>query len=153
MIYFLTWWRELLIVVLAFLCGTLMLKVQSAKYEAVETKLIHERLIAESEAKEASTIAKYNQQRQLDAEKYANEINSINDKYNTLVSSSNRMQQKVTTYNTNLHTIARETLETYAKTGTLLFSECRKEYIDLGQYTSKLDAELDKVTDSNNKPD
>lgn len=146
MIYILKWWRELLIIALVFLCGTLVLKNQSAKHNAFETKLIHEKLIAESETREANAVATYNRQRQLDAEKYANEVNNINGKYVDLVSNSNRMQQKVTTYNTNLHTVARETLETYAKTGTLLFNECRKEYIDLGQYTSKLDAELDKVT-------
>lgn len=148
MIYLLTWWRELLIIALVFLCGTLVLKNQSAKYNAFETKLIHEKLIAESETREANAVATYNRQRQLDAEKYANEVNNINDKYVNLVSNSNRMQQKVTTYNTNLHTVARETLEAYAKTGTLLFGECKREYIELGYYASKLDAELEKVTRS-----
>lgn len=146
MIYILKWWRELVIIGLIFSFGILLLKYQSAKYNALETKLIHEKLIAESETREANTVATYNRQRQLDAEKYVNEVNNINDKYANLVSNSNRMQQKVTTYNTNLHTVAREALEAYAKTGTLLFNECRKEYIDLGQYTSKVDAELDKVT-------
>ena len=146
MIYILKWWRELVIIGLIFSFGTLLLKYQSAKYNALETKLTHEKLIAESETREANAVATYNRQRQLDAEKYANEVNNINDKYANLVSTSNRMQQKVTTYNTNLHTVARETLEAYAKTGTLLFNECRKEYIDLGQYTSKLDAELDSLT-------
>lgn len=146
MIYILKWWRELVIIGLIFSFGILLLKYQSAKYNALETKLIHEKLIAESETREANAVATYNRQRQLDAEKYANEVNNINDKYANLVSTSNRMQQKVTTYNTNLHTVARETLETYAKTGTLLFNECRKEYIEMGQYTSKVDAELDKVT-------
>ena len=146
MIYILKWWRELLIIGLVFAFGTLLLKYQIAKYNALETKLIHEKLISESKTREANAVATYNRQRQLDAEKYANEVNNINDKYANLVSTSNRMQQKVTTYNTNLHTVARETLEAYAKTGTLLFNECRKEYIELGQYTSKVDAELDKAT-------
>lgn len=146
MIYILKWWRELVIIGLIFSFGILLLKYQSAKYNALETKLIHEKLIAESKTREANAVATYNRQRQLDAEKYANEITNINDKYANLVSTSNRMQQKVTTYNTNLHTVARETLEAYAKTGTLLFGECKREYIELGQYTSKVDAELDKVT-------
>lgn len=146
MIYYLKFWKELAIIILVFIIGVLVLKLQSAKYNAFETKLIHEKLISESEAKEANIVASYNRQRQLDAKKYANEINNVNDRYADLVSTNNRVQQKVTTYNTNLHTVARETLEAYAKTGTLLFNECRKEYIDLGQYTSKVDAELDKVT-------
>ncbi|KAF1026200.1 MAG: hypothetical protein GAK29_01462 [Acinetobacter bereziniae] len=142
----LLYWKELIIISLVILCGSLGLKLQSAQYKAKEVQILHDKMIAENNAKTANIVATYQQQRQLDAEKYASEISNINDKYVNLVSSSNRMQQKVTTYNTNLHTIARETLETYAKTGTLLFNECRKEYIDLGQYTSKVDAELDGVT-------
>lgn len=146
MIYILKWWRELVIIGLIFAFGTLLLKYQSAKHNAFETKIIHEKLIAESETREANAVATYNRQRQLDAEKYANEINNVNDRYADLVSTNNRVQQKVTTYNSKLHTVTREALETYGKTASILFGECTKEYIEMGKYTAKLDAELDSKT-------
>lgn len=146
MIYFLKFWKELALIFLVFIIGVLVLKLQSAKYDAFETKLIHEKLISEAEAKEANIVASYNRQRQLDAEKYANEVNNINDKYANLVSTSNRMQQKVTTYNSKLHTVTRETLETYGKTASILFGECTKEYIEMGKHTAKLDAEIESLT-------
>lgn len=146
MIYYLKFWKELTLIILVFIIGVLVLKLQSAKYDAFETKLIHEKLISEAEAKEANIVASYNRQRQLDAEKYANEINSINYRYANLVSTNNRVQQKVTTYNSKLHTVTREALETYGKTASILFGECTKEYIEMGKYTAKLDAELDSLT-------
>lgn len=148
MIYYLKFWKELFIVILVFIIGVLVLKLQSAKYNAFETKLIHEKLISEAEAKEANIVASYNRQRQLDAEKYAKEINNVNDRYADLVSTNNRVQQKVTTYNSKLHTVTRETLEAYGKTASILFGECTKEYIEMGKYTSKLDAEIDSLTKS-----
>lgn len=146
MTYIFKFWKELFIIFLVFIIGVLVLKLQSAKYNAFETKLIHEKLISEAEAKEANVVASYNRQRQLDAEKYAKEINSVNDRYANLVSTNNRVQQKVTTYNSKLHTVTREALETYGKTASILFGECTKEYIEMGKYTAKVDAELDKVT-------
>lgn len=140
------YWRELVIIGLVALCGTLGLKLQTAQYEAKETKLIHERLIAESELKSANIVATAQRQRQLDAENYAKEINVINDKYAVLVRDGNRVQQETRAYNSKLHTVTRETIENYAKTSSILYGECRTEYLQLGQYTSKVDAELDKLT-------
>lgn len=142
----LLYWKELVIIGLVILCGVLGLRLQTAKYDAKETKLVHEKLIAESELKSANIVVTAQRQRQLDAENYAKEINVINDKYAVLVSDGNRVQQEVRTYNTKLHTITRETIENYAKTASILYGECRSEYLKLGQYTSKVDAELDKLT-------
>lgn len=150
--FVIAWWRELIIIFLATACLAINDKLQDSKGELVEVKLIHENLVKEAELKSANAIATYNRQRQLDAEKYASEINSLNDKYAIALSNSGRLYEKITTYNDRLHTTTRETLEAYAKTGSILYGECRKEYLDLGYYTAKLDAELDKVTDSNNKP-
>ena len=148
MIYLLKYWRELIIAALVLLLCVLSLKLQSANYEAKEIKLIHEKLVNDAELKTANIVATAQRQRQLEAEKYAVEINSINERYNDALAKSNRVQQEVTTYNTRLHTATREAVENYAKTGSVLYGECRKEYLNLGQYTAKLDAELDKVAKS-----
>lgn len=143
---FLLFWREIIICILFGSCLWLVNMNQDANYEVKEIKLIHENLIKDAELKSANAVASYNRQRQLDAEKYASEINSLNDKYAIALSNSGRVYEKITTYNDRLHTTTRETLENYAKTGSLLYSECRKEYLNLGYYTAKLDAELDSKT-------
>lgn len=140
--------KDILCLALLILSGILGLKLQSAQYAAKETQLIHEKLIAESKANNANIVATAQRQRQLDAEKYAKEINSINDKYADIASRGNRMQLEVKTYSDRLHTVSREAVETYAKAAGKVYGECRKEYLEMGQYASKLDAELDKVTKS-----
>ena len=144
------YWRELIIICLVILCGFLGLRLQTAQYNEKETQLIHERLIAEANAKSANIVATVNEQRKIDAELYAIEINHINSKYNDALAKSNRVQSEVTTYNTRLHTVTREALENYAKTGATLYGECRKEYLELGRYANQVDAELDKTTKSPN---
>lgn len=143
---FLIWWREIVIAALIIMCLWLFNSNQNARYEAKETQLIHEKLIAESERRNAEAVAKAQHQRQIDAEKYASEINLINSKYADLMRSNDRMRTEVKTYSDRLHTVSREAVENYAKTGALLYSECREEYTKMGQYASELDAELDKVT-------
>lgn len=140
--------KDILCLALLILSGILGLKLQSAQYAAKETQLIHEKLIADAEKRNAEAVAKAQQQRQIDAEKYAKEINSINDKYADLANRGNRMQLEVKTYSDRLHTVSREAVETYAKAAGQVYGECRKEYLEMGQYASKLDAELDKVTKS-----
>lgn len=142
----LIWWREIVIAALIALCLWLFNLNQSARYEAKETQLIHEKLIAEAERRNAEAVAKAQHQRQIDAEKYASEINLINSKYADLMRSNDRMRTEVKTYSDRLHTVSREAVENYAKTGALLYSECREEYTKMGQYASELDAELDKLT-------
>lgn len=53
------------------------------------------------------------------------------------------------THSERLNTISREAVENYAKVGATLYSECRKEYLDLGYYAAKLDSELDSKTKPN----
>lgn len=144
----LIYWREIAIAALVALCLWLVNINQDARYAAKETQLIHEKLIAESKANSANIVATAQRQRQLDAEKYAKEINSINDKYADIASRGNRMQLEVKTYSDRLHTVSREAVETYAKAAGQVYGECRKEYLEMGRYASKLDAELDKVTKS-----
>lgn len=138
--------QNYIIVALVIVCGALGLKLQTAQYNEKETQLIHEKLIAESDARNANVIATAQRQRQLEAERYASEVNIINDKYNDALSKSNRVQQEITNYNTRLDTTNRETLENYAQTSSILFGECRGKYLELGYYTSKIDAELDSKT-------
>lgn len=146
----LIWWREIAIAALIALCLWLVNANQDAQYAAKETQLIHEKLIADAEKRNAEAVAKAQQQRQLDAEQYAKEINSINDKYADLANRGNRMQLEVKTYSDRLHIVSREAVETYAKAAGQVYGECRKEYLEMGQYASKLNAELDKVTKSPN---
>lgn len=142
----LIWWREIVIAALIVVCLWLINLNQNARYEAKETQLIHEKLIAEAKANNANIIATAQRQRQIDAEKYASEINLINSKYADLMRSNDRVRTEVKTYSDRLHTVSREAVENYAKTGTLLYSQCREEYTRMGQYASELDAELEKVT-------
>ena len=146
----LIYWREIAIAALIALCLWLFNLNQSAQYAAKETRLIHEKLIADAEKRNAEAVAKAQKQRQLDAEKYSKKINSINDKYADIASRGNRMQLEVKTYSDRLHTVSREAVETYAKAAGQVYGECRKEYLGMGQYASKLNAELDKITKSPN---
>lgn len=144
----LVYWREIAIAALIALCLWLFNLNQDARYEAKETQLIHEKLIADAKANNANIVATAQRQRQLDAEKYASEINIINGKYVDLVRSNDRMRTEIKTYSDRLHTVSREAVENYAKTASAVYAECRSEYIQMGQYAAKLDAELDKTTKS-----
>lgn len=144
----LLYWREIVIAVLIGLCLWLFNLNQDARYEAKETQLIHEKLIADAKANNANAIATAQRQRQLDAEKYASEINIINGKYVDLMRSNDRMRTEIKTYSDRLHTVSREAVENYAKTASAVYAECRSEYSQMGQYAAKLDAELDKTTKS-----
>lgn len=142
----LLWWREIVIGVLVLCCLWLVNGKQKLEHELKETVFIHESLVKDANLKAANAVATFQRQRQLDAERYANEVTNLNDKYRVAMSDSNRVQQEITTYNARLHTVTREAVENYAKTGTTLYNECRKEYLELGYYTAKVDAELDSKT-------
>lgn len=150
MIYIIKFWRELIIVTLIVLCGVLGLKLQTAQYNEKETKLIHERLVVEAKAEASELISTVQEQRKIDAEIYAIEINHINSKYNDALALSNRVQQQVTTYNNNISKVSREAVENYAKAASAVYGECRSEYLKMGYYASKLDAELDSKTSPSN---
>lgn len=139
-------WREILIGFLIVCCSWLFMTKQVLEHDLKETVFTHEQLVKDAQLNSANIIATAQRQRQLDAERYANEVNIINDRYAATVSNTSRMQQEIATYNARLNTLSRETVENYAKVGTALFAECRKEYLDLGYYASRLDAELDKTT-------
>lgn len=142
----LIWWREIIISLLVAACLWLVIAKQGVDNDLQETTFKHEQLVKQAELNAANIIITVQRQRQLDAENYANEINRLNDRYAATVTSTNRMQQTIAEYNTRLETLSRETVENYAKVGTTLYNECRKEYLDLGYYAARLDAELDKVT-------
>lgn len=142
----LLWWREIVIALLVVACSWLVIAKQDVENDLQETTFKHEQLVKQAQLNAANIIITVQRQRQLDAENYANEINRLNDRYAATVASTNRMQQTIAEYNTRLETLSRETVENYAKVGTTLYNECRKEYLDLGYYTARLDAELDKVT-------
>ena len=142
----LLYWKELLIALLIIGCLWLINKNQDLRHELKETVFIHEKLVLEAEARNAKAVADAQEQRQLDAEKYASEISKLNDRYAAALSNSNGLQLEIKTYSDRLHTVTREAVENYAKAGASLYNECRKEYLDLGYYAAKLDAELDSKT-------
>lgn len=144
----LVYWREIAMASLIALCLWLFNLNQGARYEAKETQLIHEKLISEAESARLSAIANHSRQRQVEAEEYAKQINLINDKYVNLMRSNDRMRVEIKTYSDRLHTVSREAVENYAKAASTVYAECRSEYIQMGQYAAKLDAELDKTTKS-----
>ncbi len=143
-------WREIIIVILCAVIVWLAFSKQDLKQELAETKFIHESLVKDSKLKNAQLIAQHNEQRRSDLENYANEVLNLNNRYDAALSNSNRVQQEITTYNNRLHTVTREAVENYAKAGATLYNECRKEYLELGYYTAKVDAELDSKTKSPN---
>lgn len=140
------WWREIIMTSLVVLCLWLINKNQSLDFKVKEITITHQGEILKAEKRGAELIAAVELQRKTDAENYAKEINIINSKYNSALLNNNRMHEKVTTYNTKLHTVTRETLETYAKTGSILYGQCKSKYLNLGHYAAKLDAELDSKT-------
>ena len=146
MIALIKYYKEIIIICLLFICLFLQLKLKDTKYEINELKLQHNIKLEESARKYAELVAINNEDKSRSMEKYINEITNINNKYNDIISDNNRVQSEIKTYNTRLHTATRETIENYAKTGSILYGECKKEYINMGQYAAKLDAELDSVT-------
>lgn len=146
MIILIKLWRELLILVFVIACLLLINSNQDKKYKIKEIQFIHEKQLKESELKFSNAVITFAAQRKLDAEEYAKKVNDLNDKYAVAMSDSNRVQQSITDYNNRLSTNTRQSLENYAKTSSVLYSECRKEYLNLGYYTAKVDAELDSKT-------
>lgn len=142
----LLWWREIVIAALVILCLWLINSNQKHGFEIKEIELIHEKLVADARRETAVAIAKKTEEQKIDAENYAKEINIVNGKYNSIVASGSRVQQEVRAYNDKLYSSTREAVENYAKTGALLYGECRNFVAEMGQYTAKIDAELDKTT-------
>lgn len=146
MIAIIKYYKGIIIICLLFICLFLQLKLKDTKYEINDLKLQHNIKLEESARKYAELVAINNEDKSRSMEKYINEITNINNKYNDIISDNKRVQSEIKTYNTRLHTATRETIENYAKTGSILYVECKKEYINMGQYAAKLDAELDSVT-------
>ena len=144
----LSMWREFIIALLCIAVVWLTFTKMKLEHELTETHLIHQNLVNDSELRNARLVAQHNEQRKIDLENYANEVLNLANRYDAALANSSRVQQETTTYNNRLHTVTRETLENYAKVGTTLYNECRKEYLGLGYYTAKVDAELDSVTKS-----
>lgn len=144
----LIWWREIIISLLVVLCLWLINSNQKLDFKVKETQLIHASLVNEAEAKNAKLVADVQSERKMDAENYAKEISSINDKYNAAMLNNGRMQSEIKTYSDRLHTVNRETVENYARTCGILYGQIRTEVVGLGQYASELNAELNKVTKS-----
>ena len=146
MIAVIKYYKEIIIICLLFTCLFFQLKINKSNSKLNELKLNYDIKIEESKRKYAELLAVNNEEKNKSMEKYINEIITINDNYNDIITNNNRMQSEIKTYNDRLHTVTRETIENYAKTGSILYGECKKEYINLGQYTAKLDAELDSIT-------
>lgn len=148
MMYALKLWREIVIVSLIVLCGILALKLQTAKYNEKETQLIHEKLTKEAEVRNAEILAKINEDRRIETEVYAIEINRINGLYVDLVGRNHRMQSEIKTYTDRLHTFSRETLEKNAKTCGILYGKSTELIVGMGRHLAEIDTELDSVTKS-----
>lgn len=148
MIYLLKWWREALLIL--FLCAAYFCfdKWQDAKHELELQSVLHKGQITQLEIKAQNNQIAYEKQRQEDLQNYATKINSINSKYSDLLNDNNRMREQITSFNSRISTVTRQAIENYAKTASTVYAECRSEYIKVGQYAEKLNAELDSVTKS-----
>lgn len=148
MIYLLAWWREFLLVVFLCLGYFCFDKWQDAKHELELQSVLHKGQITQLEIKAANNQIAYEKQRQEDLQTYATKINSINSKYSDLLNDNNRMREQITSFNSRISTATRQAVENYARTASTVYAECRSEYIKMGQYAEKLNAELDSVTKS-----
>lgn len=146
MIAIIKYYKEIIIICLLFTCLFLQLKLKNSSYKINELQLLHKINIEESKRKYAELAAANSDEKNRSLEKYLNEINNINNKYNDAIINNNRMQSEIKSYNTRLHAVTRETVENYAKTGSILYGECKQEYINMGRYTAKIDAELNALT-------
>lgn len=146
MIAIIRYYKEIIIFCLLITCLFFKIKMIESESREKELKLNYDIKIEESKRKYAELIAHNNSEKNKSMEQYINEIIDINNKYNDTITNNIRMQSEIKTYNDRLHTITRETVENYAKTGSILYGECKKEYNNLGQYAAKLDAELDSIT-------
>ena len=146
MIAIIRYYKEIIIFCLLITCLFFKIKMIESESREKELKLNYDIKIEESKRKYAELIAYNNSEKNKSMEQYINEIIDINNKYNDTITNNIRMQSEIKTYNDRLHTITRETVENYAKTGSILYGECKKEYNNLGQYAAKLDAELDSIT-------
>lgn len=144
----LIWWREIIITLLLISCLWLINSNQDLGFQVKAIELQHQSEILKAEKSSAELVATVETQRKKDAEKYAKEITSINNKYAIAMSNNVRMQSEIKTYSDRISTVSREAVENYAKTASAIYAECRIEYLEMGYYASKLDAELDKVTRS-----
>lgn len=144
----LLWWREIIITALVISCLWLINSNQKLDFKIKEVEIQHQSEILKAEKKTSDLVATVESQRKKDAENYAKEINTVNDKYNSAIANNVRMQSEIKAYSNRISTVSREAVENYAKTASAIYAECRSEYIEMGYYASKLDAELDKVTKS-----
>ncbi len=148
MVYLIKFWREILIIALLFLAMFFINRNQDLNHKYDDVVVTHEKLILEQKVKNAEAIATVQEQRKKDAEIYANEINIINSKYADMLNRNNRMQSEIKTFTERLHTLDRKTIENYARASGVIYGECRSKYVEMGQYASQLNAELNKVTKS-----
>ena len=143
---FILFWREIAISILLISCLWLINKNQSLDFKVKEITITHQGEILKAEKKTSDLVAAVESQRKKDAEEYAEKITNLHDNYNSAIANNVRMQSEIKTYSERISTVSREAVENYAKTGSVLYGQCKAEYLNLGYYASKLDAELNKVT-------
>lgn len=150
MIYFIKFWREFLLIIL--LCSGYFYfdKYHDAKHEIELNKILHKSELAKMEINFANQRIEYERQRKEDVELYAKQVNIISSKYSDLLNDNDRMRQQITSFNSRISSATREAVENYAKAAATVYAECRTEYIKMGLYASKMDAELDSLTKSPN---
>lgn len=139
-------WREIIGIILLISLLLMISKHQSVKYELEATKINHKGELLSIKLSMSEAILKAEQQRKEDLENYARQIASANAKYSNLFADNNRMRSEIIEYNNRLSTYSNEANADYAKAASTIYAECRGEYLKMGYYAEKLDAEIDSLT-------
>lgn len=139
-------WREIIGTILLISLLLMINKYQNAKHELAMTKINHKGELLSIKLSMSEAILKAEQQRKDDLENYARQIASANAKYSNLFADNNRMRSEITEYNNRLSTYSNEANAAYAKAASTIYAECRGEYLKMGHYAEKLDAEIDSLT-------
>lgn len=146
MIYIIKLWKEITIFILIMVILFMINKYNNVKHEFELTKINHTSAIIDFNLKMAESKLNAEIERKKDLENYARKIATFDAKYSNLVVDNNRMQSEILKYNDRLSTYPNEANTAYAKAASTIYAECRGEYLKMGHYAEKLNAELDKVT-------
>lgn len=141
-------WREIIIVLLVAAIGILILQLQKSKHATEMEKIFHKGTITMGTIKNAEIQLKHNIERKKDLENYARQIATANARNSDLIANNHRMQSEIVKYNDRLSAYSNEANAAYAKAASTIYAECRGEYIKMGQYAERLDAEIGILTET-----
>lgn len=139
----LIWWREIVIALLILLCSFVANRWLDARQDLEMQSLKHESAILDLKLKSSDIQKKNEERRRGDLEVYANEIQAINYRYADASDANDKLLDTIQKNNAGVSTLARQTLENYAKVAGNVASICSTKYLEMARYAEQVSAELD----------